>query len=64
VENVYIALQQIYLGISVPNFIRIAQVLYEILQKNILVSFFLGTAYTSMSVVLQHLERRAYKILI
>ena len=33
-------LQQIYSGNSVTNFISIAQVLWKILQKNILVSFF------------------------
>jgi len=32
-------LQQIYSGNGVPNFIKIGQFLYDILQKNILVSF-------------------------
>jgi len=48
-KNVYIILQQIYLANGVPNFIRITRVLWEILQKNILVSIFLDTVYIYMS---------------
>jgi len=40
VGNVYITLQLIYSVNGAPNFIRIVLVLWEILQKNILVSFF------------------------
>jgi len=43
VGTVYIILQQIYSGNSVPNLIRIARVLWEILQKNVF--FFLDTVY-------------------
>jgi len=45
VENVYISLKQIYLGNGVPNFIRIAGVLYETLQKKHSDLFFLDTVY-------------------
>jgi len=45
VENIYIILQQIYSENDLPNFIKIAQVLWTILQKNMLVSFFLDTLY-------------------
>jgi len=48
VGNSYIILKQIYSGNGVPNFTRIARVLYDILQKNVLVSFFLDTVYTCL----------------
>jgi len=39
VETVYMILYQIYSGNGTPNFNRIARILQEILQKNMLVSF-------------------------
>jgi len=39
VENVYIALKQIYSGNCVPNFVQIAEFLRRYYKKNILVSF-------------------------
>jgi len=49
VENVYIILQQKYSGNGVPNFIRIAGVLLEILQKTFWSLVFLDTVYKTVS---------------
>jgi len=39
VENVYIILQQIYSGNSLPDFIGIVRVLWDILQKTFVLFF-------------------------
>jgi len=59
VGNVYIILKQIYSGNGVPNLIRIARVLYEILQKKRFGLFFLGqSVYISVGpVIIQNLNK-------